>query len=61
MKDYYKILGVEQDDSIVTIKRVFRKVALKMHPDVNDSPDAHEKFIELNEAYQILSSHINRR
>lgn len=61
MKDYYKILGVERGDTIISIKRVFRRLALKMHPDVNDSSDAHEKFIELNEAYQILSSHSKRR
>ena len=61
LKDYYKILQVERVDSTATIKRVFRKRALQMHPDINDAPDAHEKFIELNEAYQVLRNPVKRK
>ena len=55
-KDYYKILGVDKNASKEEIKRAFRKMARKYHPDVN--PDEHksgEKFKEVNEAYSILS------
>lgn len=55
-KDYYKILGINKGASKEEIKRAFRKMARKYHPDVN--PDEHksgEKFKEINEAYSILS------
>ncbi len=55
-KDYYKILGVERNASKDDIKRAFRKLALKTHPDRNpNDPKAGERFKEINEAYQVLS------
>jgi molecular chaperone DnaJ len=55
-KNYYDILGVPKDASKEDIKRAFRKLARKYHPDVNpDEPKSGEKFIEINEAYGILS------
>lgn len=55
-KDYYDILGVDKGASDVDIKRAFKKLALKYHPDRNpDNKEAEEKFKELNEAYQVLS------
>jgi curved DNA-binding protein len=55
-KDYYKILGVERNASKDEIKRAFRKLALKTHPDRNpNDPKAGERFKEINEAYQVLS------
>jgi len=55
-KDYYKILGVDRKASSEEIKRAYRKLALKYHPDHNpDDGDAEEKFKEINEAYQVLS------
>lgn len=54
-KDYYKILGVDRKASVEDIKRAYRKLALKYHPDHNpDDKNAEEKFKELNEAYQVL-------
>ncbi len=55
-KDYYKILGVDRKASSEDIKRAYRKLALKYHPDRNpDDQEAEEKFKEINEAYQVLS------
>lgn len=55
-KDYYKILGVERKASKDEIKRAYRKLALKHHPDRNPGDaTAEDKFKEINEAYQVLS------
>ena len=54
-KDYYKILGVARDASEDQIKKAYRKLALKYHPDKNRSPGAEEKFKEIAEAYDVLS------
>ncbi len=53
-KDYYKIMGVDRDASQDEIKRAYRKLARKYHPDVSKEPDAEEKFQELQEAYEVL-------
>jgi molecular chaperone DnaJ len=54
-RDYYEILGVPRDASDEDIKRSFRRLAQRWHPDVNTDPDADERFKEVNEAYQVLS------
>lgn len=55
-KDYYKILGVERNASESDIKKAFRKLAMKYHPDRNPgNKSAEEKFKDLNEAYEVLS------
>lgn len=55
-RDYYEVLGVQKGASDDEIKKAFRKMARKYHPDVNpDDPTAQDKFKEVNEAYQILS------
>ena len=56
-KDYYDILGVSKSASEDDIKRAYRKLARKYHPDLNkDNPkEAEEKFKEVNEAYHVLS------
>ena len=53
MKDYYKILGVSNDASKEDIKKAYRKLAHKYHPDKEGGDEG--KFKEINEAYQILS------
>ncbi len=53
-KDYYKIMGVERDASQEEIKRAYRKLARKYHPDVSKEPDAETRFQEVQEAYAVL-------
>jgi len=54
-KDYYEILGVSKQAGADEIKRAFRNLARKHHPDVNKETGAADKFKEINEAYQVLS------
>lgn len=54
-KDYYQILEINRDADKDTIKRAYKQLALKYHPDVNNQPGAEEKFKELTEAYAVLS------
>lgn len=53
-KDYYKIMGLERDASQDDIKRAYRKLARKYHPDVSKESDAEQRFKELGEAYAVL-------
>jgi curved DNA-binding protein len=53
-KDYYKTMGVKRDASQDEIRRAYRKLARKYHPDVSKEADAEEKFKELGEAYEVL-------
>ncbi len=56
MADYYKLLGVKKDASKDEIKKAYRKLALKYHPDRNkDNKEAEEKFKQISEAYAVLS------
>ncbi|XP_063221600.1 dnaJ protein homolog 1-like [Bacillus rossius redtenbacheri] len=54
-KDYYKVLGLSKGASDDEIKKAYRKLALKFHPDKNKSPGAEEKFKDVAEAYEVLS------
>lgn len=53
-KDYYTVMGLERDASQDEIKRAYRKLARKYHPDVSKRPDAEARFKELGEAYAVL-------
>lgn len=54
MKNYYDILNIKRTATEKEIKGAYRQAVLFWHPDKNNSPNAHDKFIEINEAYNIL-------
>ena len=56
LKDYYEILGITEDATVVQIKAAYRAEALKWHPDRNPDKDTSERMKEINEAYSILSN-----
>jgi curved DNA-binding protein CbpA len=62
LKDYYRILGVNRDASAQDIKKAFRQLALRYHPDRNpdNMKQAEEKFKEINEAYEVLGDEQKR-
>jgi len=61
-RDYYEVLGVNKDASEEDIKKAYRKLAMKFHPDRNpDSKDGEEKFKEAKEAYEVLCEPDKRR
>ena len=55
-RDYYEVLGIDRNADDASIKKAYRKMAKKYHPDMNkDNPAAEEKFKEVTEAYNVLS------
>src|ERR671926_899693 len=60
-RDYYELLGVPRDADDAQIKRAFRQLARKLHPDVSNDPDAEERFKEVAEAYEVLSNRETRQ
>ncbi|XP_015792962.1 dnaJ homolog subfamily B member 4 [Tetranychus urticae] len=60
-KDYYKILGISKDANDDDIKKAYKKMALKYHPDKNKAAGAEEKFKEIAEAYDVLSDKEKRK
>ncbi len=60
-RDYYEVLGVSREADLKTIKKAFRSLARKYHPDMNpDDPDAEERFKEVAEAFEVLSDEEKR-
>lgn len=55
-RDYYEVLGVERNCTEDDLKRVYRQLAKKYHPDINKEPDAEARFKEISEAYGVLSN-----
>lgn len=60
-KDYYDVLGISRDASPEEIKKAYRKLSKKYHPDISDAEDANEKFKEATEAYETLSNDQKRQ
>ncbi|HEX6995401.1 MAG TPA: molecular chaperone DnaJ [Gammaproteobacteria bacterium] len=54
-RDYYEVLGVQRDASAEDVKKAYRRLAMKYHPDRNPDPEAEAKFKEAKEAYEVLS------
>ncbi len=59
-RTHYEALGIRDDANATVIKRAFRALALKLHPDVNASPDAHAKFADAQRAYSVLNDSATR-
>ncbi|MGE0242428.1 MAG: J domain-containing protein [Nitrososphaeraceae archaeon] len=62
MSDYYKILGITMESNQLQIRKAFRELALKYHPDKNkNSEESKQKFMEIVQAYEILSDETSRK
>ena len=60
-EDYYEILGIGRDADNRQIRKAFKKLALKHHPDKSDEKDAQEKFMKINKAYETLKDEEKRK
>ena len=60
-KDFYKLLGVTKDSEESELKKSYRKIALKVHPDKNKAPNAEDAFKKISAAYDVLSTPEKKR
>ncbi len=60
-KDYYHELGLTSDADLEAIKKAYRNLAKKVHPDRNQQPEAHDRFVAIAEAYAVLSDPVRKR
>jgi DnaJ-related protein SCJ1 len=60
-RNYYEVLGVDKDSSKKAIKKAYKNLSKKYHPDKNKEPDAQDKFVELAKAYEVLIDDEKRR
>ena len=60
MRDLYSILGISKDADQATIRKAYKKLARKFHPDLNKDPGADERFKEVTTAYEVLSDEQRR-
>jgi len=60
-RDYYEVLGVDKEADKKDIKKAYRKLAMKYHPDVSEDPESADKFKEISEAYAVLSDEEKRQ
>ena len=60
-QDFYKLLGVSKNADNREIRKAFKKLALKYHPDKNSEDDAQEKFLKITRAYEILKDEETRK
>ena len=60
-EDFYKLLCVRKNADNREIRKAFKKLALKYHPDKNSEDDAHEQFLKINRAYEILKDEETRK
>ena len=60
-KDYYTLLGIKENATDGEIKKAYRRLAKKYHPDVNTEAEAEDKFTQIQDAYGVLSDHEKRK